>query len=155
MSESVSRSLQLPASVGVVLAEGEGFEPPRLITWLFSRQLPSTTRPSLHAVPSMTVYTASISPVKISRDHAPSPPLQPRHALLGFAEHHHLDLVELVHPDHPARLPARRACLSPEGRAERRVQDGQPVRLDDLAGLHVDQRHLRRRDQIHVLPLEI
>src|SRR5579859_705315 len=30
------------------MAEGEGFEPPRLITWLFSRQLPSTTRPSLH-----------------------------------------------------------------------------------------------------------
>ena len=32
------------------MAEGEGFEPPRLITWLFSRQLPSTARPSLHAL---------------------------------------------------------------------------------------------------------
>src|SRR5947209_11209565 len=34
-----------------IVAEGEGFEPPRLITWLFSRQLPSTARPSLHVVP--------------------------------------------------------------------------------------------------------
>ncbi len=32
------------------LAEGVGFEPTRLITWLFSRQLPSTARPPLLVV---------------------------------------------------------------------------------------------------------
>ncbi len=40
-------SVKMPSAQ---LAEGVGFEPTRLITWLFSRQLPSTARPPLLVV---------------------------------------------------------------------------------------------------------
>src|SRR5579884_4286964 len=52
------------------LAEGEGFEPPRLITWLFSRQLPSTARPSLQAAKFMAVGTPRSTPGSNLRDTA-------------------------------------------------------------------------------------
>ena len=58
----------------------------------------------------------------------------------------HLDLLELVHAEHAARVAARRARLAAEARRERAVADRQL--LEDLAHMHRDQRHLGRPDEV-------
>jgi hypothetical protein len=64
-------------------------------------------------------------------------------------EPHQLDLVELVHAQDAARVLAVRAGLAPEARRVRHVALRQRVLgPEQLAGVHVRDRHLRRRDQV-------
>ena len=64
---------------------------------------------------------------------------------------HQLDLVELVLPDHAARVLAVGARLGTEAGRVGHEPQRQGVRFDDLLAHQVGQRHFRRRDQVQVL----
>ena len=67
--------------------------------------------------------------------------------VLGANEREHLDLVELVDAEDPARVLAGRAGLAPEAGGESRVAARQLVGGEDLVGVQRRQRHLRGPDQ--------
>ena len=62
--------------------------------------------------------------------------------VLGPRERELLDLVELVHADHPARVAPGRACLAAETGREGDVAERQLARLEDLAGVQARERDL-------------
>ena len=66
----------------------------------------------------------------------------------------HLDLVELVHAEHPPRVLARRAGLAPEAGRVARVAQRELVRGQDLVHVHPGQRDLGRARQVQVVPLD-
>ena len=74
-------------------------------------------------------------------------PLRPR-------EHEHLDLVELVHAEDPARVLAGGAGLAPEAGRVAGVPQRQLVRFEDLAAAHRRERHLRRADEVELVALD-
>ena len=69
----------------------------------------------------------------------------------GSTEHEHLDLVELVHAEDPARVLARGASLAAEARREAGVAQRQVGGLEDLAGVHRRERDLARPDEVQVV----
>ena len=70
--------------------------------------------------------------------------------LLGRRERHQLDLVELVLADQAAHVGAVRAGLAAEARRVRGVADRQLAAVEDLAAMHVRQRHLGGRHQVQI-----
>src|SRR5215831_2316448 len=70
-------------------------------------------------------------------------PLMLRPRLVGPDIAEHLDLVELMDAEHPARVAARGARLAPEVRRERRVAERQLLGVEDLARVQPGQRDLR------------
>ena len=78
-------------------------------------------------------------------------PLELLLRLAGGDEADHLDLVELVDPENPARVAARGAGLAAEGRRVGGIADRQPIRLDDLVAVQVGDRDLGGRDQVEVV----
>ena len=66
-----------------------------------------------------------------------------------------LHLVELVHAEQPAGVAPGRARLAPVARRRRGVAQGELGLLQDLAPVHGGQRHLGRRDQPQVVPLDV
>ena len=71
---------------------------------------------------------------------------------VGLAVDEELDLVELVHAEHPARVLARGARLAAEARREGRVAERQL--LQDLAHVQAGERDLRRAGQVEIVALE-
>ena len=67
---------------------------------------------------------------------------------LGRRERHQLDLVELVLADQAAHVGAVRSRLAAEARRVRGVADRQLAAVEDLAAVHVRQRHFRGRHQV-------
>ena len=68
--------------------------------------------------------------------------------MVGRRQLDHLDLVELVLADHPARVLAGSAGLGAKARRVSRQPDRQAVGRDDLVAVEVRQRDLARRDQV-------
>ena len=68
---------------------------------------------------------------------------------LRLAEDEQLDLVELVHAEHPARVLAGRARLAPEAGRERGVAERQLV--EDLVHVEAGERDLGRTGQVEVV----
>ena len=62
-------------------------------------------------------------------------------------EAEHLDLVELVDAEDPARVAARGPGLAAEARGEARVAQRQIAGVDDLPGVQRRERHLARADE--------
>ena len=71
---------------------------------------------------------------------------------LGLDEDEHLDLVELVDAEHPARVLPRRARLPAKARREARVAEREL--LEDLAHVQRGERHLRRTGEEEPVGLE-
>ena len=77
---------------------------------------------------------------------------------LRLDEREHLDLVELVHAEDPARVAAGRARLAPEARGDAGVAQRQPRSVEDLARVQRRQRHLARPRQVQLVlgePVEL
>ena len=71
--------------------------------------------------------------------------------VLRGGEHEHLDLVELMHTDDPARVLARRPRLAAEAGGEGGVAQRQRPLLEDLAGVKRCERNLGCARQVEVL----
>jgi hypothetical protein len=74
--------------------------------------------------------------------------------LLRQAEDEHLDLVELVHAEHPARVLARGARLAAEARRVARVVERQRAGVQLLVHVHRRERHLGGAGEVKVVPLD-
>src|SRR5206468_4921112 len=66
-------------------------------------------------------------------------------------EREHLELVELVDPEDPPRVPPGRARLPPKARREPRVAQRQRLLVEDLARVQRSQRHLRGSNQVEIV----
>jgi hypothetical protein len=66
-------------------------------------------------------------------------------------EAEHLDLVELVHPEDPARVAARGARLAAEAGREAGVAARERLRVEDLRGVQRRERHLARAHEVEVV----
>ena len=71
-------------------------------------------------------------------------------AVLGFHDLHQLDLVELMHANHPARAHARRARFRAEARAVGAVVNRKLAGRENLLAMDVRDRRLGRREQIQL-----
>src|SRR6201999_1707278 len=70
--------------------------------------------------------------------------------LRGLDEREHLDLVELMHAEDPARVLAGGSGLAAEARREARVAEWQRSAVEDLPGVQRRERDLGGADQIQV-----
>ena len=68
----------------------------------------------------------------------------------GVRERHQLDLVELVLANQPAHVGAVRSGLAAEARRVGRVANRQRAAVENLAAVHVRQRHFGGRNQIQI-----
>ena len=74
---------------------------------------------------------------------------------LGRGVGEELHLVELVHTEQAAGVAPGRTRLAPVAGRRRGEPQRQLGLLEDLAAVHAGQRHLRRRDQPEVVPLDV
>ena len=81
-------------------------------------------------------------------------PLVLRRRHLRRAEHEHLDLVELVDPEHAARVLPRRSRFAPEAGGVARIATWKRPGLQDLPHVERRERHLRGPRQIQLVPLD-
>ena len=69
----------------------------------------------------------------------------------GVVNDEHLDLVELVHPEHAAHVLAVGARLAPEARRVARVPQRQIGLLDDLPHVEGSERHLGGAHEVELV----